>query len=302
MPEIENIEEDNPKNESSLTDLQAGKSGSANENTSQEQSIRQTETTNPTSEINKSEIMEVHHHPKVEKKNFKEYLLEGLMIFVAVMLGFFAEGLRENMSDAAKETEYINSLINNLKEDTASLHATILDNQRKIKGLDSLILLSFKNTSEQVNRQNLYRYSSKYVSFYSVFISDDATMMQLKNSGGLRYIRRDHIADSIAQYDLQVRNVYAAEVPYLKANSNAVDMVQELMISTWFEDTAYYKNNSFTGKQLPLVDDDPKKLRIFFNKISYEKGWTQNYIQNLSYTLPKTVRLLELLKKEYNLY
>ena len=34
--------------------------------------------------------MEVHHHPKVEKKNFKEYLFEGLMIFLAVMLGFFA--------------------------------------------------------------------------------------------------------------------------------------------------------------------------------------------------------------------
>jgi len=31
--------------------------------------------------------MEVHHH-KVEKKNFKEYLLEGLMIFIAVTVGF----------------------------------------------------------------------------------------------------------------------------------------------------------------------------------------------------------------------
>jgi hypothetical protein len=248
-----------------------------------------------------TENMEVHHHPKVEKKNFREYLLEGLMIFIAVTLGFFAEGLRETINDDAKETEYINSLINNLKKDTASLNSTILENQRKEKGLDSLILLSFKNTSDRVNRQNLYRYSSKYVSFYSVFISDDATMMQLKNSGGLRYIKRDHIADSIAQYDLQVRSVYAAEVPYLTASSNAVDMVQDLMISTWYQDTMYFKNDSFTGKQLPLVDDDPKKLRIFFNKISYEKGWTQNYVQNLSNTLPKTIRLIELLKKEYNL-
>jgi hypothetical protein len=35
-----------------------------------------------------TENMEVHHHPKVEKKNFKEYLLEGLMIFIAVTMGF----------------------------------------------------------------------------------------------------------------------------------------------------------------------------------------------------------------------
>ncbi len=33
--------------------------------------------------------MEVHHHPQVEKKNFKEYFLEFLMIFLAVTLGFF---------------------------------------------------------------------------------------------------------------------------------------------------------------------------------------------------------------------
>jgi len=41
--------------------------------------------------------MEVHHHPKVEKKNFKEYFLEGLMIFLAVTLGFFAETMRETI-------------------------------------------------------------------------------------------------------------------------------------------------------------------------------------------------------------
>jgi hypothetical protein len=53
--------------------------------------------------------MEVHHHPKVEKKNFKEYFFEGLMIFLAVMLGFFAESLREHISDKSKEREYISS-------------------------------------------------------------------------------------------------------------------------------------------------------------------------------------------------
>jgi hypothetical protein len=32
--------------------------------------------------------MEVHHHPKAEKKNFKEYFFEFIMIFLAVTLGF----------------------------------------------------------------------------------------------------------------------------------------------------------------------------------------------------------------------
>jgi len=31
--------------------------------------------------------MEVHHHPHVEKKNFKEYFLEFVMIFLDVTMG-----------------------------------------------------------------------------------------------------------------------------------------------------------------------------------------------------------------------
>ena len=55
--------------------------------------------------------MEVHHHPHVEKKNFKEYFLEFLMIFLAVTLGFFAENIRENIVDNQKELHYIKSIV-----------------------------------------------------------------------------------------------------------------------------------------------------------------------------------------------
>ena len=66
----------------------------------------------PTSEI---KPMEVHHHPEVEKKGLKEYLLEGLMIFIAVMMGFFAESLREHMADKNWETAYMKSMVQDLK-------------------------------------------------------------------------------------------------------------------------------------------------------------------------------------------
>lgn len=62
--------------------------------------------------------MEVHHNPKMEKKNLKEYLLDGLMIFIAVTLGFFAESLREHLGDKAKEKKYVSSLTRELKNDT----------------------------------------------------------------------------------------------------------------------------------------------------------------------------------------
>ncbi len=223
------------------------------------------------------------------------------MIFLAVTMGFFAEGLRENMTDKQKEKEYMSSLINNLEQDTANLNLAIRQNEKKSKGLDSLILLSFRNIAEPANRQQLYRYAFKYISFYSVFISDDATMLQLKNAGGLRLIKHSHVADSIAEYDLKMRNIYAAETPYIKAGSNAIDAVQELLVTTWLQDTSYIKNDVFTNKELPLLTNDPQRITIFFNKISYERGWTRNYIDNLVETLPYTIRLITFLKKEYHL-
>src|SRR4051812_47853018 len=85
--------------------------------------------------------MEVHHHPDVEhkRKNWKEYFLEFVMIFLAVTLGFFAEGLRENISDNKKEKEYIKSFIQNLQDDTSKIRIVINDNQQKFKRLTTLM-------------------------------------------------------------------------------------------------------------------------------------------------------------------
>jgi hypothetical protein len=248
-----------------------------------------------------SNDMEVHHHPEVGKKNFKEYLLEGVMIFLAVTMGFLAESLRENLNDKEKETEYITSFIHNLQQDTTNLKYTISDNEKKATGLDSLVHLSFKNLGEPANRQLLYKYCTRYVSFYSAFISDDATMLQLKNSGGLRFVKHSHIADSIAQYDLEMRAIYLAESPYSKAIDGALTAMQELLIYSLQEDTTYYNHGVFTNKELPLLTDDQKKIKIFFNKISDEKGWTQNYVNNLQARLPFATRLIKYLKNEYGL-
>ena len=66
--------------------------------------------------------MEVHHHPHVEKKGFKEYLLEFIMIFLAVTLGFFAESARENISSHEHVKELASQLISDLKNDTTRLN------------------------------------------------------------------------------------------------------------------------------------------------------------------------------------
>ena len=244
--------------------------------------------------------MEVHHHPDTEKKRFKDYLLEGFMIFIAVTLGFLAESLRENITNSDKEKEYVSSLIGNLQQDTHYMNEAITDNQKKITRLDSLLSLGFTDLLNAANKRLLYKYSNT-VSFYSGFQSDDATMMQLKNAGGMQYIKRSHVSDSIANYDVVVRSIYSAEIPYQKAINDGTEALSEILVFKIREDSSYFKNGIYSNKELPLLTNDPHQIKIFFNKIYLERGWTQNYISNLQDKLPYNLRLIELLKKEYGM-
>ncbi len=67
--------------------------------------------------------MEVHHHPHLahKEKPWKEYLLEGLMIFLAVCLGFIAENIREHLSEQNKKKELLEIVSQDFKKDLDQL-------------------------------------------------------------------------------------------------------------------------------------------------------------------------------------
>jgi hypothetical protein len=224
------------------------------------------------------------------------------MIFLAVTMGFIAENIREHFSDNAKEKEYITSLVRNLQDDSTNLVNTIKENRiQKLEKLNKLMNLSSKNISDTFNRQLLYRFTIEAIGFYSEFKSNDATMLQLTNSGGLRFIRKDHVADSIAKYDIEMKAIYAAGNLYTNATNLGISATHELIDYTILYDTAYFKDGNFTSKLLPLLSDDNRLLKVFYNKVDFEIGATNNYINNLQSRLPFIIHLINFLKEKYHL-
>ena len=130
--------------------------------------------------------MEVHHHPHVEKKGIKEYFLEFLMIFLAVTLGFFAENIREKITDRAIEKEYMESLVSDLKADTSAISRSIdvwssankdvVDIQQSLKAHPVDVKDFYKSLSEDFWHFDLFKYDNK-------------TVEELKSSGNFRLIR-----------------------------------------------------------------------------------------------------------------
>src|SRR5665213_3226455 len=96
--------------------------------------------------------MEVHHHPQLEHKPepWKEYLLEGLMIFLAVTMGFFAENLREKITDNQKIHEYARSMARDLESDITLYKSSIDFNRQSAQMIDTIIT----SVSEHKNNKN----------------------------------------------------------------------------------------------------------------------------------------------------
>jgi hypothetical protein len=244
--------------------------------------------------------MEVHHHPSVHKKNFKEFFLEFIMIFLAVTLGFIAENVRESISNHEQEKHYVESLIKDLNEDTATMNIVLKENHAKVDSLLKLTQLANADFSKAENLIKLYKKSSM-IGDYSLFKSNDATMMQLKTSG-LQLIKKNDVADSIAAYDVKLKLIFSAEEIYLKGTNDALDASQQFLNFSALDSTKYFDTmHNFKKEMLPLYEDNASSLPRFFNKIDFEIGATKLYIMNIERVLPFTERLIAYLKKEYDI-
>jgi hypothetical protein len=150
--------------------------------------------------------MEVHHHPEVEKKTFKEYLLEGLMIFLAVMMGFFAESLREHISENQRAKEYAVTLYSDLKADTTELNEYLTYFRFATANTDTLMQLLSVASPKQIPSGKLYWFGL-FGGAYHIFTPHDATLLEMKNSGSLRYFANVSLNRKLAQYDELCQNM-----------------------------------------------------------------------------------------------
>ena len=131
------------------------------------------------------------------------------MIFLAVTMGFFAESLRENISEKRIEKEYIESFIADLKEDTSTFNYVIPIEEISIKGVDTMLnALSHTPYTDSTIRL-MYYLSRKYTESIEPMAYTLRTITQLKNSGGMRLISDKKASDSIVLYNKMVDDVSA---------------------------------------------------------------------------------------------
>ena len=126
------------------------------------------------------------------------------MIFLAVTLGFFAETIRENMTEKNREKDYIAGLIHNIQNDTSELKGLISRNDLELRGIDSLMNISKNNYENIAVQDSIFYYAVQHTISLHLFEFNDLTLVQLRNAGGYSLIKTNKVADSIALYESKI--------------------------------------------------------------------------------------------------
>ncbi|TRZ78760.1 MAG: hypothetical protein D4R94_00625 [Chitinophagaceae bacterium] len=144
--------------------------------------------------------MEVHHHPHVptHAKPWKEYLLEGLMIFVAVTLGYGAENIREHFIETKKAVVSAKNLYKDVLDDSVS-YAQSMKNRNRQDVLFEIISDQYEKKQITQHIPELYAAHS-YVSLRMLPIMNSLALDEIKSSGTLRFIEDDSLKTAIQLY------------------------------------------------------------------------------------------------------
>ncbi len=249
--------------------------------------------------------MEVHHHPDLHHRNkkLKEYSLEFLMIFLAVTLGFFAETLRERISEKHREKDYIVGLINNIQNDTSELRGLISRNDLELKGIDSLMRIS-KNSFIHIPAQDsIFFYALKYTFDLHLFEFNDLTLVQLRNAGGYSLIKTGNVADSIALYEFKNNEIKIQERFYIDYGVQAWASFKQsfdITITKQFFNT-YQETNKIPSAIYVLISRDPEKMHVLLNNYWGFSGVIDAYNNMLREHLDYLKRFITFLKRNYGI-
>ncbi len=247
--------------------------------------------------------MEVHHHGHVqEKKKWKEYLFQFLMLFLAVFCGFLAEYQLEHTIEHQREKQFIQSLVNDITVDTARIKIIIEERTKREQRLDSLTLL-LNNDSSAFNTNKIYFYAvtaARSLAFR--FFPNDGTMQQLKNSGAFRLIRNRPVADSIAKYDVSIRNILRqgeVEETLIHEYRTASTKIFNALIFDGMLDA----NNTvhLLSENPPLLPYQQSELATWNYRIYSMKALNKANRRDVRLLLQQSNNLLITLKKEYHL-
>jgi hypothetical protein len=246
--------------------------------------------------------MEVHHpHSHHGPKKWKEHFLEFFMLFLAVTLGFFAENQREHYVERHRETQYMESLVEDLKNDTAEFSKQLRGASYLVHKLDTALNIFYNDRWNDSILKKLYIVNLSYLGRRDVYLSE-RTSSQLKNAGGMRLIRSQNITDQISEYwHLGEYGKTYGEV-YEELKLQAREQSYSIFNQKYYNNISAGAIGTSVVDGVKLMTNDKNVLAEFANRLSHIRNATEK-VQLVIVNRQKAaaIKLLLDIKKEYHI-
>jgi len=172
--------------------------------------------------------MEVHHPKRRDHaRHWVSHLTEFFMLFLAVTLGFFAENLRETHIEQERAHELIKAFEYDVR---ANIHFidSLLEQGHKMEYEIDTALLVLEQAEDTFDLDFFYR-RVRYE--FPKFLSKNDTYEQMKNSGALRYVKDQALAEKMVEY-----SSYSEGAEYRSREQEASFVLGEFsgMLMRWF--------------------------------------------------------------------
>jgi hypothetical protein len=149
--------------------------------------------------------MEV-HHPHHAPKNWKEYISEFFMLFLAVSMGFLVENQREHFVEGHRAEELAQALLKDLVADSTDFNRFIQQRTTERKSINMAIDIIDKHGIASKDSVLYYHFiNGVFVWRHPEFRS--ANLDQIISSGSLRYFKNDTLIKSISELKMELKKV-----------------------------------------------------------------------------------------------
>ncbi|HWD87439.1 MAG TPA: hypothetical protein VG367_04885 [Mucilaginibacter sp.] len=247
-------------------------------------------------EHSKSE-MEVHHHPDLEHKHkpWKEYLLEGFMIFIAVMMGFVAENIREGISDREHVRQLTGQLVQDLKADTAGLNNIYKAETQILAADDSLYALLLPPLS----KANMKKIEETIIATHSMwpFHPSGGAIAAIKNELHLKQLANSKIISYIARYEGHIELLRIVQNITIEYQHNYIDPFLLLHFTPANLKSAFDKRIIKDAQMRNLTQNDLIQLSADMTLIRVN---TFELVQNNRRLKDDATKLLQYVKEQYH--
>jgi len=243
-------------------------------------------------------------------------MLEFIMLFLAVFLGFVAENIRETSLEQEREKQYAKELYSEFFADSIAFTKKI--NARMDKESDCDYLYGYIKDSSLTNLPKGF-YPAYTTVFYLInsytFEPKDGILSQLKSSGSLRYFKNATLQKLFGDISVAINNVrYRNEQEYQFFANPVKPFILQHYDFKWVDNVRRVSENASYLELLNLYSKSDTIIRAnILNLPSFDRGEVANMVMfyktmlvssrtlQMNDYIKANTKILQVLRENYHL-